>query len=662
MSTVSSSWLSQFEEQIRSQGFSAAWRAALSDAVAHRQLHLFQLPHAKLFRLAAKDPALQRHFNGLSTEQQAQMQQLLSGKKQTGWLQRLWRAITSFFQGKKSRLKRHDIVKEKDGAGMLYHNLVFENWGRTVKNTPDITFVPKTKAGLCNLVKWATAQQKRVRAAGYRHTWGDLYSNNGQVLVSMLPLDVVTVLPAREPGIDPNNELQGIQVVGTLVENGVNKALCKIGAATTNEQFRRWCLDPQGGNLQWTIPLNVIMVEITWGGSNATICHGAGWRNQTLSDLVAEIEFVNARGELQTVSDPAQLKAAAGCFGLLGIVTSLTLKLDPMTFANMKPLKKKVALAIPPPDPAAVPTQIDMSGITPQDLNTAWQDFVTRCEQDYYAEWFWFPYQKDCWINTWQNDGAREDAVDYPGPLATFLQEAEEYLAELANNTIFRLLPGKTQAELTGHLAMALLPDQTTIVTPLVDGLHFRRGIQNMRVLDMELEIPLPPSPTDPNKPDWSICQKAWWMVIENLYQRKDAPMRIALEMRVMAHGDAIMAAQHGNRLGTCSIEVLTTPHTDYKEWQAFMQDVVNLWTSLKAFDGATLNTRPHWAKQWQGLQFNGQPANQYLKNVAYRDQIPAFKAALQPVAQAGGYTLQDCKNRFSNPVFDDIFEVVFQG
>ncbi|MDX1911430.1 MAG: hypothetical protein SFV22_08100, partial [Saprospiraceae bacterium] len=262
MSTVSSSWLSQFEEQIRSQGFSAAWRAALSDAVAHRQLHLFQLPHAELFRLAAKDPALQRHFNGLSTEQQAQMQQLLSGKKQTGWLQRLWRAIKSFFIGKKSRLKRHDIVKEKDGAGMLYHNLVFENWGRTVKNTPDITFVPKTKAGLCNLVKWATAQQKRVRAAGYRHTWGDLYSNNGQVLVSMLPLDVVTVLPAREPGIDPNNELQGIQVVGTLVENGVNKALCKIGAATTNEQFRRWCLDPQGGNLQWTIPLNVIMVEI----------------------------------------------------------------------------------------------------------------------------------------------------------------------------------------------------------------------------------------------------------------------------------------------------------------------------------------------------------------------------------------------------------------
>ena len=44
------------------------------------------------------------------------------------------------------------------------------------------------------------------------------------------------------------------------------------------------------------------MVEITWGGSNSPICHGAGLRNQTLSDLVTEIEFVNAKGELQTVN------------------------------------------------------------------------------------------------------------------------------------------------------------------------------------------------------------------------------------------------------------------------------------------------------------------------------------------------------------------------
>lgn len=54
------------------------------------------------------------------------------------------------------------------------------------------------------------------------------------------------------------------------------------------------------------------------GGSNAPICHGAGITHKTLSDLVREIEYVDVHGEVQTLGDPAMLKAAAGAFGLLG--------------------------------------------------------------------------------------------------------------------------------------------------------------------------------------------------------------------------------------------------------------------------------------------------------------------------------------------------------
>lgn len=640
-----SDWLKGFESQIKTQGFAAAWAAQSAEVRASGLRHIFSLKGNALRQLLQHDPALAQHLAAHPPTERP------------NWWARLLAFFRRIFGGGKSALKRHDTVKEGDGSGVLYHNLTFQNWGRTVQNTPAITFVPKTKAGVCNIVLWAKANNKRVRGAGYRHTWGNLYSADNQVLISALPLDIVNQLPAKEPGIDPTNELQGIQIVGQTADG---KALCKIGAATTNEQFRRWCLDPLGGNLNWTVPLNVIMVEITWGGSNAPICHGAGRQHQTLSDLVAEIEFVNANGQLQVVNDPAQLKAASGCFGLLGFVTSVTLRLDPMTYANMKPLKKRVALTIPPPPGIIVPPQIDMSGITPQDLDAAWQDFVTRCEQDYYAEWFWFPYQQECWINTWKNDGAKADESDYPGPFGSILEEAEEYLAQLANESIFKLLPGKTQAELTGYLAMNLMPSDQTIVTPLIDGLHFRRGIQNMRVLDMELEIPIPPSPTDPTKPDWSLCQRAWWMVISNIYQRQNAPMRVALEMRIMADSNVAMAPQFSNKWGTCSIEVLTTPNTDPAEWAAFMQDITNLWTSLRAADGSTLNVRPHWAKQWQGLTFNGLAANDYLKNVAYRDQIPRFKSSLQQVAQAGGYSLKDCQNMFSNATFDDIFEQVF--
>lgn len=554
-------------------------------------------------------------------------------------------------------------ILEGDGRPMAcMHNASFTNWGQTVTNVPSLTVVPRTKVGVMNVVKWAAANGRRVRAAGYRHTWGDLYSDDGEVLVSLLPVDVAVDLPARHPPIDPHNELQGIEFVGEVVEGGITKKLCRIGAGTTNEQFRRWCLDPQGGDWGWTVPLNVIMVEITWGGSNAPICHGAGRSQRTLSDLVTAIEFVNARGELQAVDDPEQLAAASGCFGLLGIVVSITLKLEPMSYARMNPVKQRVALAVPPPDGFAVPTEIDMSGISDADLATARTEFVRRCEEEYYAEWFWFAFQPDCWINTWPNDGQRHEASDYPSLVDTYAQEAEEYLAQLITESkVFNWLPTSVQIDMVAGGAMELLPSGNEIVTPLIDALHFRRGIQNMRVLDLELEIPIPPRADDPTKPDWAVVQRAWWDLIDEVYHRDDKPMRLTMEMRIMGDSGVTMAPQYGNDFGTCAIEVLTTVNVDRAEWRAFMQTVTDRWTSYTGQDGQALNVRPHWAKQWQGLTMHGRPIEDHLREVAYVDRFPQFRSQLEAIAQAGGYSLDDMASRFTNSLTAKIFAPVFQ-
>jgi hypothetical protein len=58
-------------------------------------------------------------------------------------------------------------------------------------------------------------------------------------------------------------------------------------------------------------------------------------------------------GNLRTVSDPAKLHAAAGSFGLLGVVTAYSI--DKTTYANMRPYRCLIELAIhrqsisPPP-------------------------------------------------------------------------------------------------------------------------------------------------------------------------------------------------------------------------------------------------------------------------------------------------------------------------
>lgn len=110
------------------------------------------------------------------------------------------------------------------------------------------------------------------------------------------------------------------------------------------------------------------MVEITLGGSNAPICHGAGRRNRTLSDLVRKIEYVDCHADLKVVDNVEHLRAASGCFGLMGVVTHITLEFPPMTYAMLAPLKMPVIQAVPPlPDmtdaqiPPALLREVDRS-------------------------------------------------------------------------------------------------------------------------------------------------------------------------------------------------------------------------------------------------------------------------------------------------------------
>jgi len=153
-------------------------------------------------------------------------------------------------------------------------------------------------------------------------------------------------------------------------------------------------------------------------------------------------------------------------------------------------------------------------------------------------------------------------------------------------------------------LAMLSLPPNgplnSQIKTHLINALHFRRGIQNFRVRDMELQIPIPPLESDPTKPDWTIVQRAWWDAIDAVYKDPKAPMRMALEMRIMGDSDLIMAAQSNNTFGTVSIEVLTTMAAAAEGvWEPFAQKVADRWMDYTGPDGAYLNTRPHWAKEW---------------------------------------------------------------
>ncbi|KAJ4247499.1 hypothetical protein NW762_013176 [Fusarium torreyae] len=205
--------------------------------------------------------------------------------------------------------------------------------------------------------------------------------------------------------------------------------------------------------------------------------------------------------------------------------------------------------------------------------------------------------------------------------------------------------------------AMKALLEQH-VKTFLPDALHFQRAIQNVRVRDIEVEMPLVAKKGGPTDAiDYAPVQQAWWDAILLAYKNSDkCPMRMPLEMRIMGGSDVIMAPQRGNSLGTCSIEVLTL-YSARNIWQPFAQSVLDKWMALKdPSTGERLKTRPHWAKEWYNYNVDGKPWIERLKSVDYKDEKQEFLQTLADIGKDANWSLQDLQARFSNDLFDKFF------
>ena len=81
---------------------------------------------------------------------------------------------------------------------------------------------------------------------------------------------------------------------------------------------------------------------------------------------------------------------------------------------------------------------------------------------------------------------AKANAKAYPSAIQEKVQTAEEVLAQLMNNffALFPRLGDMWQAKILSTFSMLVLPNkdlrQKPIVCPVIDALHFRRGIQTM--------------------------------------------------------------------------------------------------------------------------------------------------------------------------------------
>jgi hypothetical protein len=557
----------------------------------------------------------------------------------------------------------------EDGAlgPMKYLDMVVDNWGHTLlsKNVRRVYF-PETRAGIQNVVRKAAAEGRKVRASGMRHTWNpwmwgvdnelDHMPDEGDVdiFLAMVPNEVSDKLSyARGTSEDWRGraiELTGISgPLKTWTENGQRKASVKIGGATLNQHLFEWVMESK----EWTLPVNTIMLLMTMGGTTSTICHGGGLQHKSLSDLVIGLEYVDASGEIQVVEDPEHLKAASGAFGMLGIIVSITLKMDEMTYSRWGPRQ--------------ILGPMEDYWARPGDKLT--EEAVNMFENHYYAEWIAFPRhhtggQGLIWQNVWQNDGKAEESTT----LIDYVEEAYEisyqFLAEVANQA-FKVVLLTFEAEdflywlygwMTGvasTLAMVDLPEPVT--TTLTETLHFQRGLHTLVEKAMELNIPIP---DDGNgNPDWTIVQRAWWSgqdLVKSYEDNGSYPIDFAMEMRLMSGSDVYMAPYYGNEHGTVSIEVVSSTLIPIALWEDFKNSLATVWSKLTDNQGRALKIRPHWAKEFPAM-VGDKTIDEYLQ-IVYGEQMGLFMNTIKDIVIANGGSIEETKERFSTYFLDKFF------
>ena len=444
-------------------------------------------------------------------------------------------------------------------------------------------------------------------------------------------------------------ELEQIEVLDGMPRQTGN-TLVRVGTAVTNERLRHWCVK----NNKNTLPMTTIVGEITLGGSNSSF-----------SDLVREVEYIDAHGKVKTVSNPDHLRAASGCFGLMGVVTRITLEFSPRTYTLSSPAKLPLMKAVPPPaelDDKDIPTAL----FIPRTAEEKVQDQITferKANSDYYSEWSWFPFSDCAWVHCW-NDTIDSDVVaDDSNTAQVFLSWATSFtlnviqrspLMEKLASAVHLNEAATTLTSLTCMYTVADAPIKTSVPT----SFSSQFGIQNVPSHNMELSIPLLAKAHNPSAIDYTTAQRAWWDAILVCYRNSSTcPQRLPLSMRIAGTSNTLMSPRHQTtttNLGTCTLEISTPTSISKKIWRPYAQAVLNKWTSyIYPRTGKRLATRPSWSKDWKELRVGGQPWAEKLKSESYKAEIAEFVRVLAEMGGEAGWTLADVKKRFSNGFFD---------
>jgi hypothetical protein len=456
---------------------------------------------------------------------------------------------------------------------------VWRNWAGNLESWAEIQR-PANLAEVQDLVR--NRGGASIRCFGTGHSFSPLVRANGQILV------------------DLSHYLEGGRKAWRWQKDGQNLVTFQPSAKWSDVREALTTKDP-------TLPRMYLsstgaLPIINASGFVAAGCHGTGWNQPTVSDYITAIKFVAADGKVHEFSDattPNDMAAVRVNLGVLGIITEVTMRVEPMFNLHDDEIIKPTE-SVMGPNPAKTDGEINTTNL---------HKLITGND---YVELFWFPgsgFDGEIWVK--QFNRTQDDPRDVPlrpdGWIDQFATSVMNWAAENPLAWSFILSTAWTTIRDRANAIQAKKDPQGKggFVAEAPRVLFY--ADQAFPILDLEVAIPIPS--TGPGTWDVRNVIEGWYAALNYAYKHQASfPLTTCLHARFTKTSQSLLSPAYSASLEdrVCWIEILSAypkaqanpnkrneamgPHL------AMINEVVPGWINKG-------KGRPHWAKNWQYVQ-----------------------------------------------------------
>ena len=381
----------------------------------------------------------------------------------------------------------------------------FVNWAGNVRTEAASRQSPAAEAEVVAAVCAARESGRRVKVVGAGHSWSAIAAPE-EVWLSVDALNHVG------------------EVRDGLVTVGAGARLCDMVEALAAQGYSPTILGS--------------IMEQRVAGAVATATHGSSLTHGNIASAVRGMRLVDGRGEVVTLGpDDPRLPGARVHLGALGVVTELTLAVEPLFYL------REVRAPLP--------------------LGTAIERIDELARGGEYVKWWWLPHTDQAVIFTYHRD---------PGPgrepkLTRWMDET------LINRFIFPSMLAASRA----------VPGLTELQNRLVGASYFSPA-ESVDRMDRQLTLAMPPAHREA---EWLIPMEHAREGLERVVRLIEDALKVnfILELRFIRGDDSWMSTAYGG--DRCAIGAYIT---DSRYQEAYFAQVADALRDLDA--------RPHWGKE----------------------------------------------------------------